>query len=154
MLGWCFEDLDDLIQAREARTIEQIFQQRGEAAFRELERTVLREKIREIGPSPLVLALGGGAFVDEQNRRILKEAGFPTVFLDAESEELYRRCADPDVARPLRRDRDHFRALYESRRPHYLKAEIFVPTSGRDIRSIASEIISQLNLLPADGVPE
>ena len=154
MLGWRFEDLDDLIQAREAQTIEQIFQQRGEAAFRELERTVLGERISGIGRSPLVLALGGGAFVDEQNRRILKAAGFPAVFLDAESDELYERCAEPNIARPLRRNRHHFRALYESRRPHYLNAEIFIQTSGREVSSIATEVISKLNLLPADGVPE
>src|ERR1700681_4583350 len=71
-LGWRFVDLDDLVQARDGRTIEQIFHQGGEPAFRELEHQILAEvtagmeavcvvdRSREAGL--VVLGLGGGAF--------------------------------------------------------------------------------------------
>src|SRR2546428_2697763 len=66
-LGWPFEDLDERIQAREGRTIEQIFQQSGEAEFRRAEHAALRELIADLGSSPRVVALGGGTFVQTGN---------------------------------------------------------------------------------------
>ena len=60
-LGWPFEDLDERIQAREQRSIEQIFRQSGEAAFRKLEHESLRLLVGELNPSARVIALGGGA---------------------------------------------------------------------------------------------
>src|SRR5216684_6501646 len=53
-LGWRFEDLDDVIQAREGCSVEQIFQQHGEAAFRDLERMAVREILTTSKSAPLV----------------------------------------------------------------------------------------------------
>ena len=148
ILTWRFADLDDIIQARENQSIEEIFEHRGESAFRELERMVLLETLLNSDSASLVLALGGGAFVDEENQRTLIEAGAVAVFLDATAPELYERCALADAARPLRRDLQQFSALYESRRSSYLKAQIHVQTSGRAIPSIADDVISKLRLRP------
>ena len=147
-LGWRFEDLDDLVQTREGRSIEQIFQQRGELAFRELERVAMRETLATAKSAPLVLALGGGAFIEEQVQETLRKAEIPAVFLDASVEELFRRSEEPDVVRPLRRDREHFCQLYERRRPAYLKAELRIETGGKAISTVVEEIISGLNLVP------
>ena len=144
-LGWRFEDLDDVIQAREGRSVEQIFQQQGEPAFRDLERLVIREVITAKS-EPLVLALGGGAFVEQQVQDILQAAGIPAVFLDAPVEELFRRSDQPEVVRPLRQDRERFSELYERRRPAYLKAELRIETEGKAIARVVEEIISGLNL--------
>ena len=144
-LGWRFADLDDLIQAAEGTTIEQIFQQRGEMAFRELERRILASALAN-NSSRQVLALGGGAFVDAENQERLASAGVPTVFLEAPAEDLFLRSHEPEVVRPLRRDLDQFCALYEKRRPEYAKAAVCVQTSGKEISVIAEEIISALKL--------
>ena len=144
-LKWYFYDLDDLIQAAEGTTIEQIFQQRGEMAFREVERRILASALANKS-SRQVLALGGGAFVDAENQKVLTSAGVPAVFLEAPVEELFERSQQPEVVRPLRRDRDQFFALYESRRPAYLNAGMCVQTSGKRIGAIAEEIISALKL--------
>jgi shikimate kinase len=144
-LGWRFVDLDDLIRAAEGTTIEQIFQQGGEMAFRALERRILASALAR-NSSPLVLALGGGAFVDAKNRERLVAAGVPTVFLEAPAEELFQRSHQPEVVRPLRRNREQFCALYEGRRPAYAMAAMCVQTSGKEIGSIAEEIISALKL--------
>jgi shikimate kinase len=145
-LGWRFVDLDDLIQARERRTIPEIFQQSGEKAFRDLERQLLREAIGSSRTRGSVLSLGGGAFIDNTNQDLLRENEIPAVFLDASAEELFRRCQQPGVDRPLFSDRDGFSALYERRRPAYLNAAFCVQTAGREIASIVDEIIARLGL--------
>ena len=145
-LGWRFVDLDDLIQARERRTIPEIFQQSGEKAFRDLERQLLWEAIGSSRTRGSVLSLGGGAFIDNTNQELLRENEIPAVFLDASAEELFRRCQQPGVDRPLFSDRDGFSALYERRRPAYLNAAFCVQTAGREIASIVDEIIARLGL--------
>jgi shikimate kinase len=55
------------------------------------------------------------------------------------------------VERPLRRDQDQFRKLYEQRRPEYLKAAVCIETAGKKIGDVAQEIISGLNLYPVSG---
>lgn len=147
-MGWRFYDLDDLIQAREGRRVAEIFTHQGEPRFRELEQLVVREILAAENTASLVLGLGGGAFPQEPIRVILQEAGIPAVFLDASHEELYRRSEEPDVVRPMRRDIEQFRQLYERRRPAYLQAHLRIETAGKEISTVVDEIISGLNLKP------
>jgi shikimate kinase len=145
-LGWPFEDLDGRIEAQHGRSIEQIFQQSGEARFRQIEHAALFSLIRVLGASPKVVAVGGGAFAQADNAALLEEAGFPAVFLDAPVEELFRRCQEQPLKRPLRRDLEEFRRLYEARRPCYLKATVRIETGGKDIEKVAAEAIKSLGL--------
>lgn len=145
-LGWPFEDLDVRIEAQERRSIEQIFQQSGESAFRQMEHAALRSLIRDLGAAPKVVAVGGGAFAQGNNAALLEETGFPVIFLDAPVEELFRRCQEQQLNRPLRRDLEEFRSLYEARRPDYLKAAVRIETSGKDVEKVAAEAIKSLGL--------
>jgi shikimate kinase len=145
-LGWPFEDLDERIAAEEGRSVEQIFQESGEAAFRQLEHSALRALIQDMDGSPKVVAVGGGAFANANNAALLQEAGLTAVFLDAPVEELFRRCEEQPVKRPLRRDLEEFRRLYNARRPHYLKAELRIETGGKDVESVVAEAIRNLGL--------
>jgi shikimate kinase len=61
-------------------------------------------------------------------------------------EELFRRCQEQQVERPLRRDLDEFRRLYASRRACYLKAAVHIETGGKNIESVAAEAIHSLGL--------
>ena len=151
-LGWRFEDMDDLIQTREGRTIEDIFQQSGEAAFRDLEHVVLRETVSQLNADSLVLALGGGAFCELHNREVLREAEIPAVFLDAPVDELFLRSGQAEIIRPLRNDPHQFRALYQRRRPAYLEARLCIDTGGKEVASVLEEIIFGLKLVP--GAPK
>ena len=92
--------------------IEQIFRESGEAEFRRAEHAALRELLADLDSSPRVVALGGGAFVQAENAALLAEAAVPVVFLDAPVEELFRRCQQEPVERPLRRNLEEFRQLY------------------------------------------
>src|SRR5467141_3680099 len=72
-LGWPFEDLDERVELQERRSVEQIFQHSGEAAFRQAEHAALRSLIRELGPSPKIVAMGGGAFAQANNAALLED---------------------------------------------------------------------------------
>lgn len=150
-LGWPFEDLDERIQAREQRSIERIFRESGESAFRQLEHAALRSALEAPGASAKVLALGGGAFAQENNAALLNQAGVATIFLDAPIEELFRRCQEQQVDRPLCRDLEEFGRLYENRRPCYLKASVRIETAGKNVEEVAAEAVAKLASL---GVKE
>lgn len=153
-MGWRFADLDDRIQEREQRTIATIFRDSGEAEFRRAESAALQELLGEGGASPLVLAVGGGAFIQSANASLLETALTPTIFLDAPVEELWQRCAAEPVERPLRRKETEFKELYEARRPRYLRAQLRIETGGRKIEHIVDEIVSTLGLRPRDSNKE
>ncbi len=140
-LGWRFVDLDVQIQRAAGRTIPEIFRDSGEHAFRRLESDTLRELLGHAAESPgLVAALGGGAFAQEENTRLVREARYPSVFLDAPLPELRRRCAAEGSARPLFQDENQFRQLYEQRREAYMKADFRVDTSGKTVAQVAAEV--------------
>jgi shikimate kinase len=150
-LGWDFVDLDERIQERDGRTIPDIFQNSGEKAFRDLERRLLEELVSFSRSNASVLSLGGGAFIDNTNQQLLRENEIPAVFLDAPAEELFRRCQQPGVDRPLLTDCNGFSALYERRRPAYMKAAFCIQTAERGIASIVDEIMTRLGLGPNSG---
>jgi len=150
-LGWRFQDLDDRIQSREGRTVGEIFRDSGESEFRRAEHAALREIVENAGPGmQLVLALGGGAFLEAENFSLLAGETIPTVYLDADAEELWRRCGADPIERPLRRDEQTFYELYRARRPGYLRAQIRVETGGREIEQIVNEIVDRLGLESPD----
>ena len=146
-LGWEFVDLDALIERREHSTIPQIFRERGEAAFRQAETAALCDFVRAPLAQDSVVALGGGAFAQKENRELLH--AWPTVFLEAPPEELWRRSADDSVERPLRQDRAQFESLYRQRLPFYHQASLTVHTQGKEPASICLEIETALQLAGA-----
>lgn len=145
-LGWKFEDLDDRIVAKEGRPIAQIFAERGEAGFRQAERTALQSALENGPPAGMVMALGGGAFVSEENSARLAEPGFVTIFLNAPVEELFRRCEQQDVARPMRRSFEDFCRLHAERQSAYRKATLKVETHPKQVDAVVKEIAEILNL--------
>jgi len=150
-LNWIFEDLDDRIQAREGRTVAEIFRDSGESEFRRAEHAALQHVLAELrGGGARIVALGGGAFVQKENAALLKACGVPTVFLDAPVEELWQRCrtqaTEGGTERPLLRSREQFRQLYETRRKSYAKAALKIQTGSRAVETIAAEIAKALGL--------
>jgi shikimate kinase len=150
-LNWIFEDLDDRIEARERRKVADIFRDSGESEFRRAEHAALQQVLLELrGGGARILALGGGAFVQQPNGVLLKRSKVPTVFLDARVEELWQRCctqaSEIGAERPLLRDKGQFRKLYETRHPGYAKASLKIQTDSRPVTAIAAEIARKLKL--------
>jgi shikimate kinase len=150
-LGWTFEDLDERIERREQRKVPEIFRKSGESEFRRAEHAALRELLRELSAgAEKVVALGGGAFAQKRNARLVEVGGVPSVFLDADVEELWRRCKQQAeqqrMERPLLGSLKNFRELYETRKPHYLKASFRLETGGKTVERIAAEVVQALRL--------
>lgn len=150
-LNWVFEDLDDRIEAREGRTVAEIFRDSGESEFRRAEQAALEQVLGELrGGVSRIVALGGGAFVQKENAARLKACGVPTIFLDAPVEDLWQRCcAQASVTgaeRPLLRSLEQFHKLYQTRRRSYSKATLKIQTEGRAVETIAAEIAETLGL--------
>ncbi len=145
MLGRRFIDLDAEIERRSGRTIAELFTQSGELQFRNIESSALSDVMRE--PEALVLALGGGTWVQPNNERLIRGADSAVVYLDAPAEELWRRVnKDGAGLRPLVHDEPSFRKLYEERRPHYLRAQHRVGTAGKSLSEVAEEILEVLRM--------
>jgi shikimate kinase len=158
-LGWTFEDLDDRIEQREKQSVAQIFRNTGEAGFRRAEQEALKELVNELrNGGEKVIALGGGAFIDNSNVRLIEAENLSTIFLDAAAEELWTRCQrqaeERGTERPLLGNPEGFRELYERRRPQYLAAAIRQETSGKEVGEIASNLIQVLGLSRRRGDEE
>jgi len=150
-LNWLFEDLDERVEGRERRTVAEIFRDSGEREFRRAEHAALRQVLEEMGGGVArIVALGGGAFVQADNAKLLQAAGVPVVFLDAPVDELWRRCCEQagesGAERPLLKSFDEFRALYEARRKHYARAARRIGTLNREVEAVAAEIVKMLRL--------
>ena len=128
-LGWAFCDLDDEIECEAGRAISTIFDEEGEAVFRRLEHEALAAQVRRVRRGAArVVALGGGAFAEEGNRRELEDCGV-SIWLDVPVELLWERVS-VSTDRPLARDREAFEERYRRRQSSYAEAHCRVSGEG------------------------
>jgi len=140
-LGWSFFDMDHEIEAAEGAAIREIFETRGEPEFRCLETAILGQHVSWIEQGrPSVLALGGGAFAGQGNRRLLADRGI-TIWLDCPFEIVERRAAET-AHRPLSLDAGRFAALYQERLEAYRLADIHIPITGDDADPVVEAILA------------
>lgn len=143
-LGWRFVDLDDEIAARYGTPAE-IFSAQGEDGFRRIETTMLAETLQT--DDNLVLALGGGTILREENRLLLKEHA-RLIWLDTDFAIIISEIGNAD--RPVVRGRSiaQIREIYDARRPLYAAAaDIIFPINNTTdyeqvIRDLAETIQS------------
>jgi len=145
-LRWTFQDLDQVIERQAGQSVAAIFAAKGENAFRAMERAALQEVLSQPLDSSggMIVALGGGAFVQAENRTALERAGAITILLEAPLEELRRRCVKDGNTRPLARDADRFAELLAQRRQDYERARFRVDTNAKSLEQVAAEIESIL----------
>jgi shikimate kinase len=146
LLGRAFVDTDELIASEAGTSIADIFDQQGEAAFRECERLAVR---RAIDRPPAVLATGGGAPLDAANRAALWDGNL-VVWLDAPVEVLVARLGAGGAVRPLLAGAPSARlaALRAAREPIYATAHARVDTAGLTPLAAARQIASLLEAAP------
>jgi shikimate kinase len=139
-LGWPFVDIDLEIERQEQLTIAQLFTDRGEAAFRDLETAMIRKRVNSIRAGcPSVVALGGGAFVQPKNWELLENNGI-TIWLDCPFDLVCRRL-NGDVTRPLARDLSRLAQIFEDRRPLYSRADFRVEITTEDVCGAVGSIL-------------
>ena len=141
-LQWSFIDLDSEIEKSEKLAVREIFAKFGEPRFRELE----REHLARVSKTPkAVIALGGGAYVNETNRALVDTTGV-AVWLNASLESVKERVR-PDGTRPLLADEEKAKQLHAERIPSYRLARIHVLTDNRLPDAIAEEIVRKVTNL-------
>jgi shikimate kinase len=138
-LGWRAEDVDLLIEARERRTVADIFAREGEAYFRAVERQVI---LSLIPVRHAVIATGGVTFVDPENRAAINADG-TSVWLDVPLDALLTRIP-ADGRRPLASDRVQMAMLYEARRLAYQQARVHVDASLARTEELVEQLVEIL----------
>ncbi|MBX5447520.1 MAG: shikimate kinase [Acidothermus cellulolyticus] len=142
-LAVSFEDTDDVIEQRAGKRIAEIFLTDGEAAFRQLEKAVVADRL---AAHTGVLALGGGAILDDDTRALL--ADHTVIYLEVEFSEAVRRVGlNRDRPLLLGNPRAQLRALMDARRPLYEQtATHTVGTTGRTPDEVADEIAALITV--------
>ena len=138
-LGLVFADSDEVLGQRTGRTPREIFATDGEAAFRALEREVVRDLVT--GRTAGVVALGGGAVEDAGTRQVLRDAR--VVHLEVSFEQVRARVGD-DPGRPVLA-RPDLPGLFAARRAAYGEvADVVVATDGLTPADVADHVVAAL----------
>ena len=140
-------DTDEAIETTEGRSISSIFEEDGEEAFRRME-TDLVETIVKDHWRDMVISLGGGLPLREENRRLLKNAG-KVIYLKASPETVYERVKG-DTSRPLLQCKDpllRIKELQAERNDLYdAAADMVIDTDGKSPEEITEEILNGLGI--------
>ncbi len=142
VLGCGFVDADDAIEDAAQRSIAEIFEEFGEAYFRDGERRVIARLMEE---NCAVIATGGGAFVDPETRALILQRGI-AVWIDCDIETLVDRTSRRDH-RPLLKTGDPHEILtrlHTDRHPYYAQSHVRVRSDNgphtETVRAILSGI--------------
>ncbi len=139
-LGWRFSDIDSEIEQHEGMPISQIFLERGESVFRDLEAAIIRKHVLQVQSGhPSVIALGGGALIQPNNWQALENNGV-TIWLDCSLERVRQRLGN-DTTRPLAADPQKLAQLFEDRRPFYSRADFRIEADCDNVNEIVGRIL-------------
>ncbi|WP_457664865.1 shikimate kinase AroK [Thiolapillus sp.] len=139
-LGLEFEDTDQEIQRRTGVDIPTIFEYEGEDGFRKREMKAIADMVEQ---DNVVLATGGGAVTQPENRRLLAARGY-VIYLSCSPEQQYERTYK-DKNRPLLQTEDPLemlKALNAERDPEYREiSDLVVSTEGRSAQAVVKEVM-------------
>lgn len=145
LLNLPFEDCDDAVEKAAGMTVSEIFERYGEDEFRRGERRVIDRLMQE---DPKVIATGGGAFVNDETRALIKEKGV-SIWLHADVETLAERTRRRDT-RPLLRGKNHADVLghlLKERAPYYAQADLKVESRSGPHSDVVDRIMAALSNL-------
>jgi len=152
-LGWPFRDADHAVEQAAGRTVAEIFEDFGETAFRDGERKVIARLIEE--EPRMVLALGGGAFVDPDTRALVKARAL-SIWLKADLDTLMGRVSRRDTRPLLKADdpRAVMAELMRAREPLYAQADLSIDSDAESHEVTVQSIVTALQArLREDAAP-
>jgi len=144
-VGAAFRDADEEVEIAAGRTVAEIFADFGEPAFREGERKVIARLLEE--DTPMIIGLGGGAFINEDTRSLIKSKAV-SVWLRADLDVLVERVARKPGARPLLNEGDPrtiLERLLKDRAPIYAQADIIVDSTDGSHEESAEQVLKALS---------
>lgn len=146
-LGLPFVDSDHEIERVSRMTVAELFAAYGEAEFRALETRVIKRLLRS---GPRVISTGGGAYINERTRRLVRKGGL-TVWLKADLDVLWERVNKRDT-RPLLKTANPKKTLEDlmlARYPVYAEADLTVMSRDASKEAMVDEVLKAL----ASGSP-
>ena len=148
-LGWRYVDSDEQVEAATGRTVRQIFEQDGEAAFRREESAALAAAVAD-DSAPSIVSVAGGAVLDPTNRARIADAG-TVVWLRAPIDVLAVRAKEAGGHRPLLDGDDGAEAtlarLYEAREPLYAEvADVVVDVAELMPDAVVDHLLERMEL--------
>ena len=149
-LHFQFLDTDELIESRAGKSVAAIFAAEGEAAFRELERSVVAELASR---KRTIISAGGGLGANPENLASLKHHAL-VVCLWASPEKIWERVRGQSH-RPLLQGPDplgKIRQLLADRGPTYKLADVLLNTEVRSLREVAQQVLHQFRIAKSPGV--
>lgn len=147
LLKMPYYDMDKEIVKKEKRTIPEIFEQDGEAYFRQVETEFLKNFRKE----SCIISTGGGVAMNEENIQIMRKTGL-VLYLDATFADIWMRIKN-DKNRPIVQSstKEELEALYNKRRRSYKKAaHITILTENRTLRKVTEYAGYQVNRLKGE----
>ncbi|GAB6072554.1 shikimate kinase [Venenivibrio stagnispumantis] len=139
-LNMKFIDIDKEIEKKEGKSIKDIFKEKGESYFRELERKEIELFSEKSG---YVVSTGGGLGANKDNMEKMKKNGI-VIWLDVSLEEVLKRCGN-DKNRPLLQlPFEELKKLYEERKKIYSLADIHINVNSKTPQEILKEIYENL----------
>ena len=143
-LGWRFVDVDSLIVAAAKEPVAKIFAEHGERVFRRMETRTIR---RVAKAADQVIATGGGAFMDPENRRLLHAVG-PVICLSATPKAILQRVTSTLSSRPMlagaTSPQTRIQQLLKQRASAYAQADVTIDTSGLSVDQVVDRILEHL----------
>ncbi len=139
-----FFDSDHEIEKETGKTVAEIFESEGEAAFRSLEKNVVK---RLLEARNTVIAAGGGAFAHGRTRALIQENAL-SIWLKGDAETLFERALK-GRKRPLLKSpgaRETFLSLLRQRTPYYQLADIHVDNSSASLQNTVGVIIKAVSI--------
>ncbi len=133
---------DDLAEAREGKSIHEIFKSKGEAYFRDLETAIIKEVSLRQG---IIIDCGGGVVLRKENLKFLKTNGI-VFYLEATPEVIYERIKN-EKHRPLLKAPDPLgciKELYQQRLPLYNQADYTIDANDASIEGPVVEILKKI----------
>jgi shikimate kinase len=134
-------DLDAEILKQHGRTAAQLIDEEGEPAFRKIETEALRELLENNRAS--VIALGGGAWITDENRGLVTQHNCISVWLDTPFDVCWQRIASSSEERPLGRTRKEAEQRFRLRQPIYELATVNLPVLANET---TPEIVARIEI--------
>jgi len=143
ILGAERADLDHYIEQVTKRRIADIITEDGIGRYREIESEMLRKLLAET--SAPIVSLGGGTWISEENREIIRQNGITTVWLESTFEHCWQNIRKSRKERPLAKDRETALKLFEERQAAYCLADWhFIVRPGLSSFAVANQIVEEI----------
>jgi len=143
-LGWRFLDVDTEIETATGATIAQLFQERGELWFRQLEHETIRGLLTS---DSVVLALGGGAIEDVRTRNLLLSSNETRlIHLEVALETVLLRCQGTESIRPILQDQANLERRYLYRLPLYRESHLTLAADSLSPTAIVDAILDGIRI--------